>query len=241
MYSAFDKPNTQFNPERIIQTITSLCKCASFFFLRAPQASVLKYLDFVYVTPEHALGVLVFEDDAVSSYCFHLPKNITPMHLHSYHAYLNPDIVMGQSLSKIREYVERHQGPLYLLECLSALECVVDSKQSSSNHMVIRGQSQLIDALSGATTLATFQSLLQWLETEDALVRILSQSTEEIDNFYIVFGRENDAFYFEGFNLVFTSFSYKNTQGAIGAIGPFYMDYQKIIPIIEKTTEFIKE
>ncbi|PPE03444.1 hypothetical protein [Holospora curviuscula] len=238
---AFKSWRNHFSPDSVIQTIASLCRCAGFFFMQSVRLPRLKYLDFVYVAPEHAVGVLIFENEIVSPYAIRLPKRVTPEHLASYHHYLNPHIVTDQSLSAVRQHVLHHNSPEYLSECLENLEASVTLKQSASHHILIRGQSQLIDALSGTTTLATFQALLKWLEGEEALVGILSQLQGKRDDFYVLFGRESDRFSFEGFNLVFTSFSCKDAQGAIGAIGPFYMDYQKIIPIIEKMTQFIKE
>ena len=238
---AFKSWRTQFSPHNIIQTIASLCRCAGFFFMQSIQVPRLKYLDFVYVAPEHAVVVLIFENEMVSSHVIRLPRSVTPRHLSFYHQYLNPHVVTDRSLSAIREHVIHNNGPEYLSECLENLEASVTLKQSASHHMLIRGQSQLIDALPSATTLSTFQALLEWLEKEEALVQIVSQLHRETDDFYILFGREHHAFSFEGFNLIFTSFSCKDTQGAIGAIGPFYMDYQKIIPIIEKMTQFMKE
>jgi heat-inducible transcriptional repressor len=238
---AFETQNTPLRPEDIIQTIASLCGCAGFFFIQSVHVPFIKYLDFVPITPGKALGVLVSQEDAVSSFCFRLPTSVTPAHFPMYHKYLNPHIVTGRTLTEIREYVEHQHGPEYLRECIRALDHVVTLNTTPTQHIIIRGQSQLIDALSGPSTLSTFQSLLQWLETGDALMRIVSKRHCESENLYVLFGREDETFDFEGFNLVFTSFSSHNTHGAIGAIGPFYMDYQKIIHIIEKSTKFMKE
>lgn len=238
---AFETQNAPIKPEGIIQAIASLCGCAGFFFLQSTHVPFIKYLDFVYITPGKALGVLVSQEDVVSSFCFRLPTSVTPAHFQIYHKYLNPRIVTGRTLAEIREYVEYQHGPEYLRECIRALDHVVNLNAQPTQHMMIRGQSQLIDAFSGASTISTFQSLLQWLETGDALMRIVSKKQCENDNLYVLFGREDETFDFEGFNLVFTSFSSHNTHGAIGAIGPFYMDYQKIISIIEKSTNFMKE
>ncbi|ETZ07225.1 heat-inducible transcription repressor HrcA [Holospora obtusa F1] len=237
----FESWEAQFCPDRVIQTIASLCGCAGFVFIRSIPASHLKYLDFVYISPERAMAVLIFENETVSPYALQLPKRVTPEHLYAYHRYLNPHIVTDRSLSAVRRYVLHHESPEYLSECLENLEASVMLKQTSSQYMLIKGQSQLIDGLSGTTTLSTFQSLLQWLEKEDALMHILSQLPVEPEDFYIFFGREHDTFSFEGFNLVFRPFSGKDAQGAIGAIGPFYMDYQKVIPVIEKMTKLMKE
>ncbi|WP_161630426.1 hypothetical protein [Holospora undulata] len=238
---AFRSWRVQFCPDGVIQTIASLCRCAGFFFMRSIRVPCLKHLDFIYIAPERAVGVLIFENETVSPYALRLPKRVTPRHLHSYHRYLNPHIVTDRSLSAVRQYVLHHESPEYLAECLENLEESVTLKQTSSQYMLIKGQSQLIDAISGATTLSTFQALLQWLEKEDALMHILSQLPRDPEDFYIFFGREHETFSFEGFNLVFTPFFRKDVQGAIGAIGPFYMDYQKVIPVIEKMTQFMKE
>ena len=237
----FETQSTPETPENTIQKIASLCGCAGFFFTQSLSIPFIKYLDFVYITPGKALGVLVSQEDAVSSFCFQIPACVTPAHFQMYHRYLNPRVVTGRTFAEIRAYVEREHTPDYLRECIRALDHVVTLNTVPTQHMMIRGQAHLIDASSGANKLSTFQSLLQWLETGDALIRIVSKMPREHDNLYILFGREDEFFDFEGFNLVFTSFSYHNTYGAIGAIGPFYMDYQKIISIIEKSTKFMKE
>ena len=106
--------------------------------------------------------------------------------------------------------------------------------------LILKGQSQLLQDISGLEDLERIRQLFKMLETKEALARLL-KLTESAEGVRIFIGAESELFALAGCSIVIAPYS--NTQqqivGAIGVIGPTRIDYARIIPMVDYTAKVI--
>ena len=106
--------------------------------------------------------------------------------------------------------------------------------------LIVRGQAQLLEDISGLEDLERIRQLFAALETKEALMRLLDL-TGAAQGVQIYIGAENELFSLAGCSVVIAP--YTNSQqkivGAIGVVGPTRINYARIIPMVDYTAQVI--
>ena len=241
LMAAFEEHKAKTSSEHIVDTVAELCQCAGFLFVSDQGDGTIEYLDFVYLAPGKALAVLVTENQHVQHYFICIPVCLTAEALKTYHTYLNPDL-KGLQIHKVFSYLQAKPLPFHLKECLNQLSALPLGTKKTS--FIVKGKAQLVQRISQqhAINLETFSHLLHWLESQESFSQIFTHVNTG-DATEVVWGEDNSVFQFEDFCLITSTYwnTQESSKGMIGAVGPVYMDYQRIIPIIEKTAQFMKD
>jgi heat-inducible transcriptional repressor len=207
--------------------------------------SPIKHLEFVALSPEKALVVLVTADGQVENRLFTPPIGLTPSAMREAANFLNA-ILEGHTVSQMQSVVareiERHRQELDRLSqslIKDGLAIWVD-EQDGRDRLIVRGRANLVEDGASELDLERIRQLFDDLERKRDLAHLLDL-TEEGDGVRIFIGSENKLFSLSGSSLVVSP--YMNAErkiiGAVGVIGPTRLNYGRIVPIVDYTAQLV--
>jgi heat-inducible transcriptional repressor len=229
--------------DQVSATLSGITRSASVVLAPKKEAEI-RHIEFVSLSPERALVVLVFADGHVENRIFTPPPGQTPASMREAANFLS-SIADGRRLSDLsrsitREIAERRQ------EIDSLARELVDTgvafwanSGERSERLIVRGQSNLLDG-SESENLDRIRTLFDDLERKRDIADFLDLA-ESGEGVRIFIGSENKLFSLSGSTLVVSP--YMNTDrkiiGAVGVIGPTRLNYGRIVPIVDYTAQLV--
>ncbi|MDQ7080231.1 MAG: heat-inducible transcriptional repressor HrcA [Paracoccaceae bacterium] len=212
----------------------------------APKSEApIKHIEFVSLSPDRALVVLVTADGNVENRLFAPPPGQTPSAMREAANFLNA-IVQGRTLSELGRVVaheiERHRQELDVLarQLVESGVAVWDGQGEDYERLIVRGQSNLIDDETIGEDLERIRNLFDDIERKSDLVEFL-ELAEQGDGVRVFIGSENKLFSLSGSSLVVSPYmnSDRKIIGAVGVIGPTRLNYGRIVPIVDYTAQLV--
>lgn len=212
----------------------------------APKSeSPIKHIEFVSLSSDRALVVLVTEDGAVENRLFAPPPGLTPSAMRDAANFLNA-VLQGRTLSEASELVAqeiavRRQELDALAQSLVETGVAVwDGDGASPDRLIVRGRANLLDGAAGAEDLERVRQLFDEMERKQDLLQLL-ESTRTGEGVKVFIGSENKLFSLSGSSLVISPYmdAERRIIGAIGVIGPTRLNYGRVVPIVDYTARLI--
>ncbi len=212
----------------------------------APKSETpIKHIEFVPLTADRAIVVLVMVDGEVENRVFTPPPGQTQSSMREAANFVN-SIVSGHTLSELRtvlaKQIEKHRRELDILAQSLIEEGVASwsSDDGSDARLIVRGRSNLLDEASTQQDLDRIKELFDDLEQKKEITEFLSLS-EQGEGVRIFIGSENKLFSLSGSSLVVSPYmnSERKIIGAVGVIGPTRLNYGRIVPIVDYTAQLM--
>ncbi len=237
--------------------LAALSRCAGLVVAPHLEARRLKHIEFVALSRDQALVIIVTEDGLVENRLMDLPPGLPPTSLIQATNYLNTRLC-GHSLREFKglldQEVEHARGELdeltqRLVEAGIAVWTGIDSQEVKKS-LIVRGRNHLLENINELDELERVRELFDNLETKTELLNLLDRA-EEADGMRIFIGAETKLFSLSGSSLIVSPYRQsggdpdapegQNAQiiGAIGIIGPTRLNYARIIPIVDYTAHMI--
>ncbi len=205
----------------------------------------IKHVEFVNLSPERGLVVLVKADGTVENRLFTPPQGLTPSAMREAANFLNA-ILEGHTISEMRRVVAAEVearrteiGTLTKAVIESGLaDWVEDDVQGG--RLIVRGRSNLLDQSDAQEDLELIRQLFDDLERKEDLVQLLDLA-EQGDGVRVFIGSENKLFSLSGSSLVVSPYmnAERRVIGAIGVIGPTRLNYGRVVPIVDYTAQLV--
>ena len=231
--------------DHISATLSGLTRGAS-VVLAPKQESVVRQIEFVSLSSDRALAVLVFANGQVENRVFTPPAGLTATAMREAANYLNA-LAHGRSLSELRVAVERQIAQSrreidFLAQGLvNAGLAMWENSGTPSERLIVRGRANLLDdQVDSAADIERIRELFDDLERKRDIAEFLSL-TENGEGVRIFIGSENKLFSLSGSTLVVSPYmnSDRKIIGAIGVIGPTRLNYGRIVPIVDYTAQLV--
>jgi heat-inducible transcriptional repressor len=223
--------------------LSGLSRCAG--MVVAPKTDApLKHIEFVNLSPDRALVVIVTGDGMVENRVIELPPGIPHSALVDAGNYLNARLA-GRTLAEARvEILAELEADSAALDELSSR--VVEaglatwSGGETDAMLIVRGQANLLEDVSAVEDLERIRAMMGTLETKRELIRLLDLA-EGGEGVQIFIGAENKLFGMTGCSVIVAPFTNRREQivGAVGVIGPTRLNYARIIPMVDYTSKVI--
>jgi len=225
-----------------INMLSGLCHCAG--LVTAPKTdTAVAHVEFVPLSPDRALAVLVTEDGTVENRVLELPAGMPSSSLTQATNYLNARF-RGRSFDEARGIIETE-----LAEQRSELDSLASKlveqglavwSGEEEPALIVRGRANLLEDLAAAEDLERVRKLFEELDSKQDLVRIL-ESVRDAEGVKIFIGSENSLFSLSGSSLVVSPYMKGDNKivGAIGVIGPTRINYARIIPMVDYTAKVV--
>ncbi len=230
--------------DQVGQALSGVTHGASLVLTPKHEAPI-KHIEFVSLSADRALVVLVFGDGHVENRVFTPPPGQTPSSMREAANFLNA-IAAGHTLSDLsavisREIKTRRQEINALAAELVENGVVLwENEGESTERLIVRGRGNLLGEGGDEADLARIRTLFDDLERKRDIAQFLDLA-EEGEGVRIFIGSENKLFSLSGSSLVVSPYmnADKKIIGAVGVIGPTRLNYGRIVPIVNYTAKLV--
>jgi len=223
--------------DRVGSALSGVTQGASLVLTPKHEAPI-KHIEFVSLSPERALVVLVFSDGHVENRLFTPPLGQTPSSMREAANFLNA-IVEGKTITEMQRSITQ-QIALRRQEIDTLAQQMVESglalwtgDDESSERLIVRGRSNLLEGEAEQEDLDRIKTLFDDLERKRDIAEFLDLA--------IFIGSENKLFSLSGSSLVVSPYmnADRKVVGAVGVIGPTRLNYGRIVPIVNYTAQLV--
>jgi heat-inducible transcriptional repressor len=209
---------------------------------RAQQASITQ-IEFVGLSDNRALVILVFNDREVQNRIIQLERYHSADELRRAANFLT-ERCRGKTLSQVRADIlrEMHEAResmnALMKDAINVAERVFKSEDDSRMDYVLAGETNLM----GAGELSSVEKLRRLFEAFNEKRDILNLLDHSLraDGVQIFIGQESGYRILDDVSMVTAPYSADNeVVGVIGVIGPTRMAYERVIPIVDVTAKIL--
>lgn len=204
----------------------------------------IRHIEFVSLSQERALVVLVLANGQVENRIFTPPPGQTPSSMREAANFLNA-LAEGKTLTDLRrtigaEIAKRRQEIDSLAgDLVQSGLAVWENPGETSERLIVRGRANLIEG-GDAADVERIRSLFDDLERKRDIAEFL-ELAETGEGVRIFIGSENKLFSLSGSSLVVSPYMNADRKiiGAVGVIGPTRLNYGRIVPIVDYTAQLV--
>jgi heat-inducible transcriptional repressor len=224
------------------QLLSNITHLAGVVTLPPTEVSVLTHIEFLPLSENRVLVVLVLDDRDVQNRIIQLGRHFPPEELRRAANFLNEHCT-GLSMARIREellrqlHETRESLNRVMLDAIEMAQRLFEqSGQKQDIQYVIAGETNLM----GIAELSSVEKLKRLFETFNEkrdMLHLLDQSLKA-EGVQIFIGQESGYQVLDDYSLVMAPYSSdKGVIGVLGVIGPTRMAYERVIPIVELTAK----
>jgi heat-inducible transcriptional repressor len=230
--------------DRVSTALSGVTQGAS-IVLAPKQEAPIKHIEFVSLSPDRALVVLVFANGHVENRIFKPPIGQTPSSLREAANFLNA-IMQGHTLSEARQVVDaeiksrRQELDTLAQQLVKTGAALWENEGDRHERLIVRGRSNLLANEAEEVELFRIKELFDDLERKRDIADFL-ELTQQGDGVRIFIGSENKLFSLSGSSLVVSPYMNADRKiiGAVGVIGPTRLNYGRIVPIVDYTAQLV--
>jgi heat-inducible transcriptional repressor len=230
--------------DRIGSALSGVTHGASLVLAPKHEAPI-KHIDFVSLSPDQALVVLVFGDGHVENRLFRPPPGQTPSSMREAANFLNA-LAEGKTVQALRKVMEteiiarRQEIDGLARGLIESGLAIWENEGDGTERLIVRGRANLLDDAPETNDLDRIRTLFDDLERKRDIAEFL-ELTEGGDGVRIFIGSENKLFSLSGSSLVVSPYMNADRKivGAVGVIGPTRLNYGRIVPIVDYTAQLV--
>lgn len=230
--------------EETSSLLSGLSHCAGLVVAPKKEAP-LKHIEFVSLGPGRALVVIVNQDGLVENRVIDLPLGMPASSLIEASNFFSAHVAgrtLGEAQDRVRTQIAAERAELDELS-RSVVEAGLATWSNAGigeDVLIVRGQANLLEDVTGMADLERIRALFQKLETNEALLSLI-EATEGAEGVQIFIGADNELFSLAGCSVIIAPFSNSEEKivGAIGVVGPARMNYGRIIPMVDYTAKIV--
>jgi heat-inducible transcriptional repressor len=205
----------------------------------------IKHIEFVSLSADRALVVLVFSDGHVENRLFTPPPGQTPSSMREAANFLN-SLVEGKTITELQRVIateikqRRREIDVLAQSLVESGLALWQGEGDQQERLIVRGQSNLLNAEGEAENFELIRQLFDDLERKRDIAEFL-ELAETGDGVRIFIGSENKLFSLSGSSLVVSPYMNADRKviGAVGVIGPTRLNYGRIVPIVNYTAQLV--
>ncbi len=231
--------------DKIGSALSGVTQGASLVLTPKHEAEI-KHIEFVGLSNDKALVVLVFSDGHVENRLFSPPPGQTPSSMREAANFLNA-LIEGRTLGDVRRSISeqitsrRQEIDTLAQEMVKSGLALWDDQDEGTERLIVRGRANLLAPDGSAEDeLDRIRTLFDDLERKRDIAEFLDL-TEKGEGVRIFIGSENKLFSLSGSSLVVSPYMNADRKfiGAIGVIGPTCLNYGRIVPIVDYTAQLV--
>ncbi|TGW15207.1 heat-inducible transcription repressor HrcA [bacterium NHP-B] len=227
--------------EGLTAMLSSLSMCAG--IVKAPLFEpCLEHVGFVCLEAKQVLAMLVMLDGTIVKHVMPTCGDIKDHHLQEAANYLNAHI-RGKTLHQARDFVaEACEEPLWDMDRLShhlVKASVTLFKDHHDEALIVRGQDFLLKTWVEANDLHTLKVFLDTQDVKKDLLTLLDLTIQ--DQVVQIFVGSQSLLKSSHCAVVVAPYHDRSGDvvGAVGVLGPTYMDYRRIVPMVDYTATLL--
>ena len=247
------KPNLSQNIERknivkntndIMSNITGLTGLIS---LPTQKNMQLKQIDFLNLSDNKILAILINKSNDVENKIINLEKNYSASELQEAANYLNK-IISGQSVHRIRKILlnelddmRKDMNSIMSSAITFGKKLFLDSDDTNKDDdLLVSGQTRLMNCKE-LSDIEKLKTLFEAFNEKNNILHLLDKSIAS-DGVKIFIGAESGYNVLDDCSVVSAPYKFDNdVVGVLGVIGPKRMAYDRVIPIVDITAKLLTD
>lgn len=228
------------NVSTILSAITQL---AGIVTVPKTQKSTLKEIDFIPLSEQRVLAIVVINDSEVENKILQMKRNYSRDELQISANYLNQNYV-GRSFEYIKNdlLTKLKETSALANSLMNNIINIADELLINQNkdEYVVTGKNQLLD-FEELSDINRLKDLFDAFNEQQQLLQLLDKSMST-SNIQIFIGQESGYRIFDNCTLITAPYTNEmGSVGVLGVIGPTRIAYQRVIPIVDVTAKLLSQ
>ena len=203
----------------------------------------LRHVEFVNLSPNEVLAVLVSEDGQVENRLMRAPEGLPPAALIEAGNYLSARLrgrTLAEALKEISEEIAAKRAQLDDAAAGLVEQGLADWAGPDNRNLIVRGQARLLESVEAAEDLERVRMLFDDIERKEGLLALLDEARAG-QGVRLFIGSENPLFSLSGSSVIVAPYHNSDNRiiGAIGVIGPTRLNYARVIPLVDYTAKVV--
>ena len=242
-------PNLTGDPKALVanasQLLSNVTRLAGVVTVPRPKVASITQIEFVALSENRVLVVMVFDDREVQNRIIHLSRHYSGEELRRAAQYLNEQLVGRTPEEARREILQQlqdahaHMNAL-MLDAISAAQQVVDQAPTPTAGLeyIVAGETNLM-VVAQLSSVEKLKRLFEAFNEKRDFLHLLDQSLHA-EGVQIFIGQESGYRVLDDCSIVTAPYSGDDgVMGVIGVIGPTRMAYERVIPIVDMTARLL--
>ncbi len=227
----------------VSQLLSSATQLAGVVTLPRTRSASITQIEFVGLSENRVLVVLVFNDREVQNRIIQLERRYSPDELKRASSYLNEQF-RGRTLREVRQEILRQLSETHahmnqiMLEAISVAQQVFESGAEERLEYVIKGETNLM-GVAELTSVEKLRRLFEAFNEKRDFLHLLDHSLKA-EGVQIFIGHESGYQILDDCSVVTAPYAdAEGVVGVLGVIGPTRMAYERVIPIVDMTAKLL--
>jgi heat-inducible transcriptional repressor len=238
-----DAPSGRSLVQTVSQMLSNVTHMAGVVTLPNPNYIVLSHIEFVALSENRALAIMVMDNREVQNRVIQLDRHYSVEDLRRAANYLN-EAFSGLSLPDVRSQLvrqlqETHQSMNQLmLDAIQVAQKVFDHRADERVEYVIAGETNLM-GFAELSNVDRLRRLFEAFNEKRDLLQLLDGCLRA-EGIQIFIGQESGYRILDDISVVTAPYMLGNkVVGVLGIIGPTRMAYERVIPIVDVTAKLL--
>jgi heat-inducible transcriptional repressor len=228
----------------VSQLLSSVTKLAGVVTVPRTQQASITQVEFVALSDNRVLVVLVFNDREVQNRIIQLERYYSPDELKRASNYLNEQF-RGRTLRQVRQEILRQLAETHahmnkiMLDAISVAQHVFEAGEGEDRlEYVIKGETNLM-GVAELTSVEKLRRLFEAFNEKRDFLHLLDHSLKA-EGVQIFIGHESGFQILDDCSVVTAPYGAgEDVVGVVGVIGPTRMAYERVIPIVDMTAKLL--
>ncbi len=239
-----EQPN---NPDAFLGSVSNMLSAvtsmAGVVTMPRGQQAVLRQIEFLALSDNRILVILVINDREVQNRILHADHNYTADELQRAANYINENYV-GSDLTEVRKRLiddmdsTRDSMNQAMHDIVTVAQSAIEGATSAKGEFVIRGETNLMD-FAELSDIETIRRLFDTFSRKRFMLDLLDRSINA-DGVQVFIGEESGYGLLDEVSVVTSPYWVGDNQvGVLGVIGPTRMAYDRVVPIVDLTARML--
>ncbi|HUG73421.1 MAG TPA: heat-inducible transcriptional repressor HrcA [Steroidobacteraceae bacterium] len=226
------------------QLLSNVTQLAGVVSLQARRSASLTHIEFLPLSEQRVLAILVFDDREVQNRVVQLERHVSPEDLRRAAAVLNEQF-RGRTLDEVRQQLidelsamreKLNEGMVDTIDV--ARQLFAPEHGRGDTELVIAGETKLM-GYGELSSVEKLRRLFEAFDEKSAILQLLDLSLGG-QGVQIFIGRESGYQILDDCSVVTAPYSTASgAVGVIGVIGPTRMAYERVIPVVDLTAKLL--
>ena len=223
--------------------ISDVTHMAGIVTLPKQERLILRHVEFLALSPERVLVILVVNGSDVQNRVIHLGRPFSQATLQQVGNYLN-EVCAGKDLLEIRETLlaelKEHRSSLneLMLTAVEMADKAFVRDTAGEEALLVSGQTNLME-YGELADMEKLRHLFEAFREKTELLHVLDQCLRA-DGVQIFIGEESGFEVLDGCSVITAPYEREGEAlGVLGVIGPTRMAYDRVIPIVDVTARLL--
>jgi len=238
------QPSAQRLLEQTSDLLSEITRFAGVVMLPRRHASTLRHIEFLPLSTQRVLAILVFNDYEVQNRIVQTPREYGAAELERMSNYLNASF-SGRGIDHVRatllkelQQTRRDIDETMQIAITIASQALDTKDEDDEGDFVLSGQTNLME-VDDLSNLDKLRSLFTAFNQKRDILRLLDQALTA-QGVQIFIGEESGYQVFDDCSVVASPYTHNGEViGVLGVIGPTRMSYERVIPIVDLTAQLL--